>query len=206
MNKAKSEKESPSYDLKFSNDNFRELSNKITKDDSFKVDDIPYLNAGILRLSDDPKNINGKSVRQVIEEQKAFERTLHNANLKKVGDLAIAKLNTTNKFVGSSVDDKENMQRNVLHFEFENKYYEDILGISGNIIFVFAEENMPAHQLQPIPFHVNQKIKALSTETIPIIQPFAPNDAISNLVRLRTPNLVGILQLSDIQFADTYKD
>ncbi len=189
------------YNEKFTEKNFSEIAEKVKKNNEMPDKDIDILISALKRLTFVKDSINGKTIKQVIENEEAFERDLRNNALKSIGDISILRLNTENKYLGvSPASDQSGNDVNNLYFTFNNNFNKSIKKLNGEIVFYYLEQGKQPVQMKPIPFQYTREIKSNSKDTIIMMQRYMENDDFSKMIRNNTDKLSGSLNITNVEF------
>jgi len=196
-----SQKNSPVFKEIIKNENLTEIVKKVKDDKVISKEDIDLFANGLARLSLMKDSVVLKTVGQVIESQKEFQKRVSLQGLDRSAVRAEMAFSHSFKFLNMKFFDTDTAKSNILFFRFSNLSDQDIENIQG-YINIFNPQNQIVKK-----FPVNMKRVIPANEGLDIqTPPYKHDDKNPNDMLVRTgKNLRVVWQPVTVEFKNGKK-
>jgi len=185
----------------YNNANLAEIVEKVKADKNFKKEDIEMFSAGIARFAATPDTINGKTIAQIIDQQKDYMRE------SSVAGLLNTALTTSHgfKYLGWQSQELDGKQYNLFGFILQNRTKQDMKRMLGLMKFVDQNNVMIRGFRINIAQIVKSGMAAQFNSTFPVEPNNASDEKLIELLKAKAPNVYVVWQPELVEFANGKK-
>jgi hypothetical protein len=141
--------------------NLSEIAKNIKEEGKMSVEEIELFTKGIVRMGASKDSVVGKTVEQVIDAQRDYQKEIDMRALMTSCIIAEMNFNQGFKFLGLKPEDSDTSRMNTLFFELKNKSDKDMINMQGFLEFYDQQNQI----IKRFPISMKAVLKSGQKET-----------------------------------------